>query len=300
MAGKLLSARLSAAVFAISGNLRRHWYHKIGQRRLFRTTCARNSTVTGKAEVNGVHLYYEARGSGEHHVLCIPGALGTTRTDFGPQLEYFGRDESGYTVIAFDPRGYGGSRPPPRKFVTKPETFLTVDALDACELMKVLGSPKFSVLGWSDGGISAMILAGRFPSVVSKMIVWGGNAFITEGDLELFEKTRDVANWSARMREPFEAIYGAKFPKMWSDWGDAMKEIYATNSNLCRDELPKVSCPTLVIHGAKDPLVPMLHPEYIVKNIKDSKLHLFPEGKHNVHLRFAKEFNELVDRFLKE
>ena len=303
MAGRFLLARLSAAGFATAGNLRHRWCHQMSMRRLFKTTSAINSTVnekSGKAEVNGAQLYYEARGSGEHHVLCIPGALGTTRTDFGPQLEYFGRDGSGYTVIAFDPRGYGRSRPPPREFVTKPETFLKLDALDARELMQVLGIPKFSILGWSDGGASAMVLAGRFPDVVRKMVVWGANAFITDVDLELFEKTRDVANWSARMREPFEAMYGTEFPKMWSDWLDAIKETYVTDRNLCTDEVSKVSCPTLVVHGVKDTLCPMLHPEYIAKNIKDSKLELFPEGKHNVHLRYAKEFNELVDGFLKE
>ena len=296
MAGRLLSA----VGFAIAGILRHRSCNQIGRTRFFRTTCVRNSTVTGKAEVNGVQLYYEARGSGEHHVLCIPGALGTTRTDFGPQLEYFGRDESGYTVIAFDPRGYGGSRPPPREFVTKPETFPKVDALDAYELMKVLDISKFSVLGWSDGGVSAIVLASRFPNVVRKIIVWGAYAFLMNSDVEIRETTRDVTNWSVKMREPFEAIYGTRFPKMWSDWLDAIREIYTTDKNFCTDELPKVSCPTLVIHGAKDPLCPVLHPEYIAKNIKDSKLHLFPEGKHNVHLRFPKEFNELVDRFLKE
>lgn len=28
------------------------------------------------------------------------------------------------------------------------------------------------------------------------------------------------------------------------------------------------------------------------------RLHLMPEGKHNLHLRFAKEFNELAEDFL--
>lgn len=32
----------------------------------------------------------------------------------------------------------------------------------------------------------------------------------------------------------------------------------------------------------------------------ESRLHLMPEGKHNLHLRFADEFNRLVEDFLDE
>lgn len=30
------------------------------------------------------------------------------------------------------------------------------------------------------------------------------------------------------------------------------------------------------------------------------RLHLMPEGKHNLHLRYAAEFNKLVEDFLKD
>ena len=305
MAGRFFSAAL-----AIAGTSCARWSRRLNLNpepvRLLGTTSARNSKGTdensGKVEVNGIRLHYQLKGSGAHHVLCIPGALGTAKTDFSPQLEYFGRDGSGYTIVAFDPRGYGLSRPPRREFVTKSETFLKIDAVDACALMKALGVSNFSVLGWSDGGASAIVLAGRYPNVVRKLVVWGANAFLTELDLELFERTRDVAHWSTRMREPFEAAYGTEFPKMWSNWIDAIKEIYRSSKDrsVCMEELSKVTCPTLVVHGMKDSLCPMLHPEYIAKIIKGSKLQFFPEGKHNVHLRFAKEFNELVDAFLKQ
>lgn len=33
---------------------------------------------------------------------------------------------------------------------------------------------------------------------------------------------------------------------------------------------------------------------------KKSRLHLMPEGKHNLHLRYADEFNKLVEDFLED
>ena len=58
---------------------------------------------------------------------------GSSVTDFMPQLT--GLDANKYTVICFDPQGYGRSRPPDRNW---PLLFLQRDAHDAAALMKVL------------------------------------------------------------------------------------------------------------------------------------------------------------------
>ena len=67
--------------------------------------------------------------------------LGSTKTDFAKQLKTMNRDH--FTIIGFDPRGYGQSRPPDKEFTTN---FLREDAEDAAELMKVCDSLKASVL----------------------------------------------------------------------------------------------------------------------------------------------------------
>jgi len=56
----------------------------------------------------------------------------------------------------------------------------------------------------------------------------------------------------------------------------------------------------LILHGARDPLVPSLHPEAIHRGIAGSRLHIFPDGKHNIHLRYAEEFNAITHAFLSE
>ena len=40
------------------------------------------------------------------------------------------------------------------------------------------------------------------------------------------------------------------------------------------------------------------HPHYLHEKIADSKLHVMPEGKHNIHMRYHEEFNALVTKFL--
>ncbi len=132
-----------------------------------------SSVASGRQRVNGVDLHYEQTGRGKHAVLLLPGALGkhkytpllnvvedlshshsisvpchvssklaksilvssttgSTRTDFGPQLRSLNKDR--FTLVAWDPRGYGQSRPPDRDF---PPDFFERDAKDAVDLMKV-------------------------------------------------------------------------------------------------------------------------------------------------------------------
>ncbi|KAM8745228.1 valacyclovir hydrolase [Acanthopagrus schlegelii] len=256
-----------------------------------------SSVASGRQHVNGVDLYYEQTGRGKHAVLLIPGALGSTRTDFGPQLKSLNKER--FTVVGWDPRGYGQSRPPDRDF---PVDFFERDAKDAVDLMKSLGFGKFSLLGWSDGGITALIAAAKNPNLISKMVVWGSNAFVSPDDLTLYEAVRDVSKWSARMRQPMEEVYGAQvFAKTWEGWVDGITQFSKRpEGSICMELLPSISCPSLIIHGEKDPMVPSLHPQYLLKNIKGSRLHLMPEGKHNLHLRYADEFNRLVEDFLEE
>ena len=268
------------------------------------TTSRRTSqsgTPNSVAVRNGqLRLHYEMWGSGSRAILCFPGALGTALTDFLPQLEYFGRGGSGYTIIGIDPLGYGASRPPDRVFQVKPDHFLKMDAIDGHTIMQALSFKKFSILGWSDGGVSAIILAALFPGSVEKLVVWGANAYVTKDDIALFEKTRDISNWSQRMRDPMEKVYGDSFQTLWSDWIDGLTAIYEKrkNGDLCLEEVERVQCPTLIVHGAKDAMCPQFHAAYLHQKIRHSKMVVMEEGKHNLHLRYATEFNKVVNDFL--
>lgn len=81
---------------------------------------------------NGQTINYVKVGNGLHNILCLPGALGTIWSDFKPQVEELNR--SNFTVLCWDPPGYGFSRPPDRNFTTK---FYENDADQAFQFMKV-------------------------------------------------------------------------------------------------------------------------------------------------------------------
>ena len=145
-----------------------------------------------------------------------------------------------------------------------------------------------------------MFLASLHPESVRKLVVWGANAFVTKDDTDLYEKTRDISSWSARMRDPLVAVYGQDgLQELWSKWINAITEFRVEHDgDICKKEVSRITCPTLIVHGAKDPLVPSFHPEFLRDHVTGSRLEVFEEGKHNLHLRYHSEFNEIVDKFL--
>ncbi|XP_022094505.1 valacyclovir hydrolase-like isoform X2 [Acanthaster planci] len=261
-----------------------------------RRVVARNIASEGsKVAVNGVELRYDQTGKGNHAVLLLPGALGSGRVDMKPQFEGLSKDK--YTLVTFDPRGYGKSRPPDRDF---PLDFFHRDGKDAASLMSVLGHDRYSVLGWSDGAITGIIMAATYPDHVQKLLVWGGNAYVTKKDLDAYEATRDICKWSERMRAPMVELYDEEyFQKLWSSWIDSMRQIWSENrTDLCMADCRRITCPTLIIHGEKDFMVPIEHAHYLNQNIRGSRVLIMPEGKHNLHMRYAEEFNQHAEIFL--
>uniref|UniRef100_H2YMA3 AB hydrolase-1 domain-containing protein n=1 Tax=Ciona savignyi TaxID=51511 RepID=H2YMA3_CIOSA len=246
--------------------------------------------------VNGANLYYEKVGCGDHVLLLVPGALGCTKTDFKPQLENLNRDK--FTVIGWDPRGYGQSRPPNREFHND---FLFRDADDAVQLMEKLGFKRYSLLGWSDGANISAIVAARWNERVDKLVVWGGNAYFTHQELVMYQSIRDVSKWSSTMLKPMVDVYGREyFEETWHNWIDMFTTMAGdskSDTNLYMEELNKIQAKTLIIHGQKDAMVPEFQAKYLNKHIKNSRLILWEDGKHNLH-RYSDRFNQLVDQFL--
>lgn len=244
--------------------------------------------------IDSKNINYLKVGTGNRTVLCLPGALGSIWSDFTPQIQ--GLDKDKFTVVVWDPPGYGHSRPPERDF--SPGYFQR-DADLAFKLMKSLDLPKFSCLGWSDGGITALIMGGSRPQDIEKLVVWGANSYVAQTDLDIYYNIKDLSKWSVNMKTPLIKLYGEeRLSEMWSELCDAFQHMSNEGGDICKGYLPKITAPTFVLHGAKDPMVPNYHPPVLLELIKNVKYHEFKDGKHNIHIKYSQEFNTLVTDFL--
>jgi valacyclovir hydrolase len=264
--------------------------------RAFASSSSSSRTVSAR----GVEFHVEfANPQAPHPVVCLAGALGTAQTDFSAQLKGGLGDD--FQIVALDPRGLGKSQVPGGR--QYPPDFYFQDALDAHACMKELGHDTFTVFGWSDGANVALQLASNFPESVDKMVVWGGNAYVTKEDIEAWESVRDVTKWSERMRTERAAMHGGleELQRLNDQATDAYIQIYEEqDGDVGVKALPKIQCPTLVVHGAKDVICDIHHAKYMAQQIPDAYLTVVAEGKHNLHLRHADEFHRVVRDFLLE
>ena len=109
--------------------------------------------------------------------------------------------------------------------------------------MKSLGYPQFSVLGWCDGGVTAICLAAQFPDVIKKLVIWGSRTYLTKDDVKRSEELEDLKNWNPRFREAFEAIYGVpNLALLWQKFTDSVRALYAkTGGDVCTEEMSILS-----------------------------------------------------------
>ena len=109
-------------------------------------------------EINGFKMYTEVYGSGPP-LLMIHGNNGDMSA-FAHNVPYFAKH---YTVILADSRSQGRSVDPDH-----PLTFEMM-ADDYAALLDAIHIPSAYVIGWSDGGINALLLAIRHPEKVKRL-----------------------------------------------------------------------------------------------------------------------------------
>lgn len=203
--------------------------------------------AAGHAPVNGIQMYYEIHGAGSPLVL-IHGGGSTIETSFSKLLPLLAQH---YKVIAVELQAHGRTSDRP-----KPESF-TQDADDVAELLKYLHINKASILGFSNGGSTALQVAIRHPQVVNKVVSISG-ATKRGGLIDGFFKGFDGATLKS-MPQPLQDGF-LKFNKgnkkglqtMFEKDVERMKNFHDWPDG----DLKKIKAPTLLISSDQDVIKP--------------------------------------------
>ena len=227
---------------------------------------------------DGVTLYYETYGSGE--LLLVVHGNGGSIADVAAQIAYF---SASYQVVAMDSRDQGRSGDSPGD--------LTYEKMsdDLAALLDHLEAGPANVLGWSDGGIQALLLAIRHPAKVKSIIAMAANLNSTG---EAFRP--DVAEWLASY---VEAISGDETPEGRREFKVA--SIMLEQPSIAPESLGSIVAPALIMAGDRD-LIRDEHTVDIYHHIPNSQLAIFPNATHMLPYDDPAAFNATVERFLRD
>jgi 3-oxoadipate enol-lactonase len=211
------------------------------------------------AEINNTRLFYRLEGRSNFPPMVLSHSLGCDHAMWAPQmpdlLEHF-------QVLRYDTRGQGASDVPPGDY--------TLDQLgqDVLALADKLGIGRFAFCGLSMGGavgqwlaihapqrLSALILANTAPKLGTpdtwnerrKAVLSGGMQAIVDATMQrFFSPDKQDTVWAQSTRR---VILGSD-PKGYAACCAALRDTDM------RASLSRISSPTLVIGGDRDPSTP--------------------------------------------
>ena len=124
-----------------------------------------NDSVSGKYyTVRGIKMYCEVYGNGQP-LLMIHGNGGSIKS-FKNNIAYFAQK---YKVIVLDSRAQG------KTIDYNDSLSFEMMADDEAAFLDALHIDSAYIVGWSDGGINALLLAMRHPEKVIKLAATGAN-----------------------------------------------------------------------------------------------------------------------------
>lgn len=227
------------------------------------------------------------------HLLLIHGFGGTPESDFAGQLPILLQR---YHVIAPHLHGYGRSA----HRTAYSLTFYHDDAADLVALLEMLRIERTLVVGFSDGGITGLVLAAHYPQRVIALAVMGAQPTINPQNAAairhwLLEKPLPE-DWQAELATLHGDPYWRALPSMYVEGQDAL--VVAGGVIISDQELVRIRCPTLIMHGKRDRIVPADYAAILHEKIAGSEMVLFDAG-HAAHLRCEQEYTATVTDFLR-
>jgi pimeloyl-ACP methyl ester carboxylesterase len=275
------------------------------------------STVTALAaptrfaEADGVRFAYRRWGKPGAVPLVFMQYFSGNLDDWDPLVtDGFAAD---HDVILFDNAGVaisGGETPGAVSEMTR-------HAVAFCD---ALGLKKFSVVGFSLGGMIAQQLALDHPDRVKRIVLLGTGprggegmtftelsseeradpdrflltAFFSPSDASQAAGRAYLKRLAARTRDrdrPVSTRTAEAQLRAIREWGTApSRNRYAT--------LPNIRHPTLVVHGARDIVVLPINAFILAKHLPDAQLILYPDSSHGTHYQHAELFLKHAKLFL--
>jgi pimeloyl-ACP methyl ester carboxylesterase len=223
----------------------------------------------------------------------LHGAMTTIDTAFGKQIPEFSKQ---HHVIAIEQMGHGHSPDADR-----PYTFEHM-ADDTASVLEQLHVRDADVVGWSYGGVIALMLARKHPELVRRVAVSGAN-FRPEGTapstLEWLRNT-SPEDMAKQLPAEWRNAYAAESPDGIAHWPvviGKLKALFLAPGPMAISDLSAIRAPALVIAGDNDG-VRLDETLAIFHALKKAQLFIVPGSGHPTFQTAPELMNVAILRFL--
>jgi pimeloyl-ACP methyl ester carboxylesterase len=224
------------------------------------------------AAIHGHRMYYAERGSGPTLVL-LHGGGDSGEHSFERQLDVFSQQ---HRIIAPDQVGQGHTPD-----VSGPLSYTSM-AQDTATLLTSLKLKRVDIVGFSDGGILALMLAIRHPELVRRLVISGVNVTPEGLTAQQLQGLRD-----AQIEKP--RTVAEKLAKLW------LTSPTETELNLAM--LSQIERPVLVISGDRDAIT-LEHTLLIFHALPNAELCVLPGTDHATFSGRPEWLNPIIGAFL--
>jgi pimeloyl-ACP methyl ester carboxylesterase/class 3 adenylate cyclase len=261
------------------------------------------------ARSGDANIAYQVVGEGPHDLLMIPGWVTHLGLDWNEPrwVRWFERMTSFARVVRFDKRGTGMSDRTPG--VPTPDERME----DARAVMDAVGLERAHVIGWSEGGPLAVLLAVTYPQRVQSLVLHGTQATFrrrddypfgdeeTEADLEDLER-----NWgSTEFARSFVPDGDSATISRLATYQQAAASPSAAvalaraNSQIdVRGLLGSIRVPALVLNREHDPVAPGPTGRYLAERIIGARFVELEGSAHAPWLGSLEPFCAEVEHFI--
>nr|WP_298094142.1 alpha/beta hydrolase [uncultured Shinella sp.] len=240
--------------------------------------------LQGIVENDGARIWHAVFGAGPA-VILLHGGLGNAG-NWGNQLPAL--VAAGRMVVVIDSRGHGRSTRDAGPFRYGRM------AGDVLAVMDHLGIDKASLIGWSDGACTALILADRHPERVSGVFFFACN-MDPSGALD-FQPTPVLDRCFHRHRLDYQALSAT--PDAFDSFVADVSLMMQSEPNYSAADLAGIAVPVAVVLGEHDEFIRPEHAAYLSATIPQATLTILPGVSHFAPLQRPALFNDAVLRFL--
>ena len=224
--------------------------------------------------VRDIDMHYENHGRSDAEPLVLLHGFTSTGQKFDPFLKQLGER---YHLIVPDLRGHGRTTNPRNEIVHADL------ARDTGAFVTALGIARAHFCGSSTGAMHLPFLAIEQPRLIHSLTLVGSTYTF---DDHVKEKVREVmASTSPERIQDLEAKHGETHgpgyaQTMLNLWADSV--FRPDELPFAPDDLGNILCPTLIVHGDRDPYFPVRVPLAMYQTIPNAELCIAPNCGHDV------------------